>query len=114
MMRIKRGVSKNRRHKKVLKAAKGYRMTYSKLYRRATEALLHAGQYSYAHRKRRKSQKRTEWIKVISAALTKTDMSYSQFISTMKKSNVELDRKSLAEMIVNKPAHFEALISELK
>ena len=113
-MRIKRGKVKKQKHKKVLKLAKGYRMTYSKLYRRAKEAVLHAGNYSFAHRKRRKSQKRNEWIKTISAALTSTDMSYSQFIAKLKSNKIELDRKSMAIMITKNPKHFEVLVAELK
>lgn len=113
-MRIKRGVTKNQKHKKVLKLAKGYRMTYSKLYRRAKEAVRHAGQYSYAHRKHRASQVREQWIEVISAALSKHDMSYSKFIGALKKNNIELDRKILAEFAVYNPSHFDSVVAEVK
>lgn len=112
-MRIKRGKTKNKKHKKVLKAAKGYRMSYSKLYRRAKEKLLHSGAYSFAHRKRRRSQKRTEWIKVISAGLAGSGVSYNQFVSGMKKNNVEIDRKNLADMIMNNKSHFDQVVAEV-
>jgi len=113
-MRIKRGVTKNQKHKKILKLAKGYRMTYSKLYRRAKEAVRHAGQYSYAHRKHRGSQIREQWVEVIAAALTKHEISYSKFIGALKKNNIEIDRKNLAELAVYNPAHFDTIITEIK
>ncbi len=113
-MRIKRGQNKRQKHKKVLKQAKGYRMTYSKLYRRAKEAVRHAGAYSLSHRRHLRAQKREEWIKVISAKLAGTGMTYSKFISGLKDSNIDIDRKNLASMAIDNPAHFEALLSEIK
>lgn len=113
-MRVKRGEVKRAKKKAVLKQAKGYRMSYHKLYRRAKEALLHAGQYSYAHRRRRKSQIRTEWIRVISASLTNTDMSYSKFMSALKTKNIDLDRKVLAEMALNNPQQFLKVVESVK
>jgi large subunit ribosomal protein L20 len=111
-MRIKRGTVKNRRHKKVLKLAKGYRMSRSKLYRRAKQTLLHSGAYSFAHRKRRKSQKRTEWISTISAALSGTEVSYKDLVHGMKAKNIEIDRKNLSFMVLNNRGHFDALVKE--
>jgi len=111
-MRIKRGVAKRQSKKKTLSLASGYRMSYHRLYRRAKEAVLHAGQYSYAHRRRRLSQLRKEWIKTIAAALSTTQYSYSQFIDKMKKSNIEIDRKNMAELIVYSPEHFKQLIEQ--
>ena len=110
-MRIKRGVTKKQKHKKVLQNAKGYRLSYSKLYRRAKQNLLHAGAYSFAHRKRRRSQKRNEWVKVISAGLVGSGISYSKLIAGMKKNNVEIDRKNLAEMIVSNRGHFDKVVA---
>ena len=109
-MRIKRGVTKRQSKKKVLKLTKGYRMSYSKLYRRAKEAVLHAGQYSYAHRRRRMSQMKTEWIKVISAALSNTEMSYSKFLGAMKKKNILIDKKNIAELVVYQPETFKKFV----
>ena len=113
-MRVKRGKIKKQKHKKVLKQAKGYRMSYNKLYRRAKEAILHAGNYSLTHRRHRRSQKRQEWIKVISAKLVGSGMNYSGFISSLKKQNIDIDRKNLAIIAVDNPEHFDALIKELK
>lgn len=112
-MRIKRGTYKKQKHSKVLKQAKGYRMSYSKLYRRAREAVMHAGQYSFMHRRRRRSQKKQEWVQTISAALKGSKYSYSAFSKAMKDSKVEIDKKNLSEMILNHPEHFEALVQEL-
>lgn len=112
-MRIKRGVTKNRRHKKALKQAKGYRMTYSKLYRRANEALLHAGQYNFAHRRRRKSDKRREWIKVIAAGLYGTGVSYNAFIGGLRTNNIGLDRKVLAHIAQTNPVHFAEIVKQV-
>lgn len=113
-MRVKRGVTKRARKNKTLELAKGYRMTYSKLYRRAKEAVLHAGQYNYAHRRRRGSQMKEEWIKTISASLINYEISYSKFIDGLKKKNIAIDRKNIAELaIFNKP-HFEKLVGLIK
>src|SRR5260221_3003198 len=109
-MRIKRGETKRAHKKKVLEQASGYRMSYHRLYRRAKEAVLHAGQYSYAHRRRRRSQMRETWTKTISAALPTTELSYSRFIDALKKKNIIIDRKNIAEMIVNMPEHFKQLV----
>ncbi|MCA9380780.1 50S ribosomal protein L20 [Candidatus Dojkabacteria bacterium] len=113
-MRIKRGTVKNRKHKKMLKQAKGYRMSYSKLYRRAKEAVWHAGSYSYGHRRHRRAQKRREWIETISAKLAGSGVSYSKFVGGLKKNNIEIDRKNLAIMAIDKPAHFDALVETVK
>jgi large subunit ribosomal protein L20 len=112
-MRVKRGVTKSRRHKKVLKAAKGYRMSLSKSYRKAKEALLHAGQYEYAHRRRRSSQIRSEWISVLSASLSAHSLSYSKFMALLKKNNVAIDRKNLAELAVHKPEVFKDFVESV-
>ena len=109
-MRVKRGVVKKQKHKKILSLAKGYRMSYSKLYRRAREAVMHAGQYSFNNRKKRGNDKRREWITTISAALTETSLSYSKFINLMTKKGVAIDRKNMAYMINNNPTHFNKLV----
>lgn len=113
-MRIKRGEAKRAKKKAVLKQAKGYRMSYHKLYRRAKEALLHSGQYSYAHRRRRRSQIRTEWIRIISASLVNTDLSYSKFMHGLNEKKISLDRKVLAEMAVNSPEQFAKVVEAVK
>jgi large subunit ribosomal protein L20 len=113
-MRIKRGKTKRLKHKRLLKLAKGYRLSYSKLYRRAKEARLHAGQYSFMHRKKRQNQFRRLWIKRINAALTEYDMSYSQFIHKLKLANIELDRKIIANLALDYQDAFKALIEKVK
>ncbi|MDD3647103.1 MAG: 50S ribosomal protein L20 [Candidatus Dojkabacteria bacterium] len=113
-MRIKRGKVKNRKHKKILKAAKGYRLTYSKLYRRAKEALLHAGQYSYDHRKKRGNDFRKLWIKRINGALTEHGIKYNIFINSLKKKKIEIDRKMLSELAINEPEVFAEIVEKAK
>lgn len=110
-MRVKRGHAKNLKHKKVLKQAKGYRMTYHRLYRRAREAIMHAGQYSFSHRRQRRSQMRNQWIKIIAAGLSNTEdrPSYKDFVAGMKRNNIELDRKTLAYLAEEKPEDFNAI-----
>lgn len=112
-MRVKRGKVKSQKHKKVLKAARGYRLSYSKLYRRAKEALLHAGQYSYTHRKKRPNDFRRLWIQRISGALDKYDLSYSKFIKLLKDAKIELNRKVLSEIAIADPEAFEAVVKQV-
>lgn len=112
-MRIKRGQTKVRRHKKILKMAKGYRLTYSKLYRRAKEAVMHAGAYSFAHRKKRKNDFRRLWIQRINAALSENKLSYSKFINLLAKNKIELDRKILATLAVDNPEVFAEVVKSV-
>lgn len=112
-MRIKRGVQKHRHHRKVLASTKGYRMSYNRLYRRAVEASLHAGQYSFIHRRKRPAQMRKDWIKIISAGLVGTGLSYNRFISGLKQKDIELDRKVLAEIAQTYPEHFAQLVKQV-
>ncbi|MBD3363069.1 50S ribosomal protein L20 [Candidatus Dojkabacteria bacterium] len=113
-MRVKRGVNKKRKHKKVLSQAKGYRLSYHKLYRRAKEALLHAGQYSFHDRRKRSGQFRKLWIKRINAALSSTGLKYSRFIHGLKKTNIDLNRKVLADLAIDHPEVFETVVQEVK
>ena len=113
-MRIKRGKTKRKKHKKVLKLAKGYRLSYSKSYRRAKEARLHAGQYSFAHRKKRQNQFRRVWIQRINAALSEEGVSYSRFINKLKTAKIELDRKVLAGLALDYPEIFKAVVAKAK
>lgn len=111
-MRIKRGASKNNKHKTVLASTKGYRMSYNRLYRRALEASLHAGQYSFAHRRHRRAQMREQWIEIISAALVASQVSYHKFLANLKKHNIAFDRKVLAEIAQTYPEHFNQLVTK--
>jgi large subunit ribosomal protein L20 len=109
--RVKGGVSTRRRHKKILKLTKGHRATRHKLYRRAHESMLHALHYAYCHRRERKSDMRRLWIVRINAAARGSGLSYNQFIDGLAKANVEINRKSLAEMAINDPGSFSKLVS---
>lgn len=114
MTRIKGGPRAKQRHKKVLKLAKGYRMTRSRLFGVAKEAVLHAGEYAFAGRRDRKSQFRALWITRLNAALDPFELSYSTFINLLKKKNVELDRKILSQLAVEHPQTFESIVAEIK
>ncbi len=109
-MRIKRGTTKKSKRRKILRRAKGYRLSYSKLYHRAKEALLHAGQYSYAHRKKRGGEFRKLWIQRINAALDKHNLSYNKFIYLLKVNKIELNRKVLSELALEYPEVFVKLV----
>ena len=113
-MRIKRGVTKRSKHKKILKLAKGYRMSYSKLFKRANEGVLHAGQYSYIHRRKRYNQFRELWIERINAALTQHGVKYSVFISKLEEKNIDLNRKMLAELALDHPEAFSEIVKMVK
>ena len=112
-MRVKAGKTRRRRHKKVLKANKGYRMSKSKLYKVAHEAYMHAGQYSYHDRKKRTGQMRRIWIDRISAAAKANGMKYSELMHKLAEAKVEINRKMLSEIAVNKPEVFSNLIKSL-
>ena len=113
MARVKTGVTTHRRHKKVLKSAKGYWMSRGKQFKKAKEAVLHAGEYAFAGRKRKKRDFRRLWIIRINAAVREQGLTYSTFISTLKKKNVEIDRKILAQIAVEHPQAFQNLLTTL-
>lgn len=114
MARVKRGVQTRRRHKKILKLAKGYYGARSRTYRAAVQAVLRAGQYSYRDRKVRKRQFRRLWIVRINAGARQHELSYSRFINGLKKSSIEIDRKVLADLAVHDKAAFGALVEKAK
>lgn len=114
MARVKTGTARRRRHKKVLKRTKGFRMTRGRLYKVSKEADLHAGQYAYAGRKLRKRDMRGLWITRINAALTPYNLSYSKFINGLKKTKIELDRKILADIAIADPETFKAIVDRVK
>lgn len=113
-MRVKGGIVTKRRHKKVLELAKGYRLSRSKNVRKAKEAILHAGQYSYIHRRKKAGQFRKLWINRINIALEELGISYSKFMSLLKTAKVEINRKMLAELAVNHPEVFKELTTLAK
>ncbi len=112
MARVKTGTTRRKRHKKVLKRTKGFRMTKGRLYRVSKEADLHAGQYAYAGRKLRKRDTRRLWITRINAALTPLNLSYSQFINGLKKAKIELNRKILADLALTDPETFKDIVDK--
>ena len=114
MTRVKRGVTTKRRHKKILKRAKGFLGRRSTTFRAANEALLKAGKYAWAHRRLKKRDFRTLWNTRISAALMPFEISYSQFIGGLKKSNISLNRKVLSELAVENPEIFKTVVETVK
>ncbi|MGI6225794.1 MAG: 50S ribosomal protein L20 [Peptococcales bacterium] len=114
MARIKRGVTARRRHKKVLKLAKGYRGARSKIFRVANQAVMKALRYSYEHRRLRKRDFRKLWIARINAAARLNGMSYNRFINGLKKAGIEINRKMLAELAVNDAKAFSELVNLAK
>ncbi|MBI4227150.1 MAG: 50S ribosomal protein L20 [Candidatus Omnitrophica bacterium] len=114
MARVKHAVSSRRRHKRMLKSAKGYWGKRSKLYRRAKETRRKAMAYAYRDRKARKRDFRRLWIARINAACRAAGVSYSRFMSGLRKSQVALDRKALAELALRDQAAFRQLIETSK
>jgi len=114
MPRVKSGVTTKKRHKKILKATKGYRQTKGKLYKVSKEAYLHAGQYAYIGRKLRKRDMRKLWIIRLNAASRTVGLPYNQFISGLKKANIEIDRKILADIALKDYKTFEAIAGKVK
>ncbi len=114
MVRVKGGMVTRRKHKKILKLAKGYWMTRHKQIKKAEEAVLHAGEYAFAGRKLRKRDFRTLWIVRLNAALRNLGTTYSKFISMAKAKKVELDRKILAQLAVEQPKTFSKIVEEIK
>ena len=112
-MRLKGGTTKKKRHKKVLKSTKGYRMTKSKLYKVANEARLHAGQYAYSDRQKRTGQMRRLWIKRINAAANKHGLKYSELMNKLKKNEIKLNKKTLSEIALNQPETFSNIVKEI-
>jgi large subunit ribosomal protein L20 len=114
MSRVKRGVVSKRKHKKMIKLAAGFYGRKKNIFTRATEQVQKGWQASYKGRKLRKREFRNLWIIRINAACRENGISYSRFISGLKKANIELDRKSLAEMAVTDSASFVKLVDMVK
>ena len=114
MARVKRGVVARKRHKKVLKKAKGYYGARRKVFRVANQAVTKAGQYAYRDRRQRKRQFRALWITRINAAARIYGMSYSRLINGLNKAGVEVDRKVLADIAVHDIDGFGAIVEQAK
>ena len=113
-MRIKRSVNALKKRRKILKSAKGYWGARSKLYRVARQAVMKAGQYAYIGRRLKKRDFRQLWIARINAGCRQNEMSYSQFMHGLKVAKIDLNRKVLADLAVNEPAAFKAIVEQVK
>ena len=114
MPRVKRGVVAHRRHKKVLKQAKGYYGARSRIFRVAKQAVTKAGQYAYRDRRQRKRQFRSLWITRINAQSRANGLSYSRLINGLKKADSALDRRVLADLAVHDKPAFAAIVDQAK
>lgn len=113
-MRVKRGVTARAKHKKILKAAKGMQHNRTRSFRLAKQAVIRALQYSYRDRRNRRRDLRGLWITRINAAARLNGTTYGKLISGLKAASVELDRKVLAELAVNEPTAFAAVVKSAK
>ncbi len=113
-MRVKRGVTANARHKKILKLAKGMQHNRTRSYRLAKQAVIKALQYAYRDRRNKKRDLRSLWITRINAAARELGTTYGQLIAGMKAKNIEIDRKTLSELAVSEPKAFAEIVKEAK
>lgn len=114
MSRVKRGVTKKARHKKILKMAKGYRGRAKSCFRVAIQKVEKALRYAYRDRKARKRDFRALWIQRINAAVREHDMIYSRFIAGLKAAHIDLDRKVLSDLAVREPETFAKIVEKAK
>jgi len=114
MSRVKKSVQARNKHKKVLKLAKGYRGSRSKTYKVAKQAVMKAGQYAYRDRRVKKRVFRSLWIVRINAAVRQEGMTYSVFMAGLKKANITLDRKILANLAVHDKEAFSLIVNQVK
>lgn len=110
MTRVKSGENAHRRHRKVVKAAKGYRGLRSTTFKQAKNAVMKAGQHAYKHRRMRKRDFRQLWITRVNAACRSLGVAYSRLIDGMNKKSIEINRKMLAELAANEPAAFKDIV----
>ena len=114
MSRVKRGVTARARHKKILALAKGFRGRRKNVYRVAKQAVMKAGQYAYRDRRNKKRVFRRLWIARINAAVREYGMNYSQFINKLNVAGIEMNRKVLADLALNNPEAFKAIVEKVK
>ena len=113
-MRVKRGVVRHAKHKKIIKSAKGYTGRRKSVFKLAKQAVIKAGQFAYRDRKNKKRVFRSAWIVKINAALVETGMSYSVFIKKLTDAKIEINRKMMADLIDKNPKSFAAIIDKVK
>ncbi len=114
MARVKSGITTKKKHKKVLKLAKGFWMTRHKQFKKAKEATLHAGEYAFSGRKAKKRDFRRLWITRLNAAVYSLGIKYSRFIKELKDKKIELDRKILSQIAVEHPKIFQKIVDYAK
>ena len=114
MARVKRGVTSHAKHKKVLKAAKGFYGRRKNTIRIAKQAVEKANQYAFRDRKRRKRTFRALWIQRLNAAVRPFGLNYSRFVDGLTKANIVIDRKVLSDLAIREPAAFEAIVGQVK
>ena len=114
MARVKRGVTSHAKHKKVYKAAKGYRGRRKNTIRVAKQAVEKANQYAFRDRKRKKRTFRALWIQRLNAAVRPFGLNYSRFINGLEKAGVTMDRKVLSDLAMHEPAAFQAIVEKVK
>ena len=114
MVRVRSGVARHKRVRKLLKRARGYHHSRSKNLRVAKDTLLRAGAYAYAHRRLKRRDLRKLWIQRINAGARAGGMNYSTFMHALKQANIDLDRKVLSEMAAREPDRFAALVAQVK
>ncbi|HOX41876.1 MAG TPA: 50S ribosomal protein L20 [bacterium] len=113
-MRVKRGTVRRAKHKKILKLAKGFQGRRKSVFKLAKQAILKAGQYAYRDRRNKKRDFRALWIIRINGALSQYGLSYSKFMGSLKKQNIEIDRKILSDMAMKEPKAFKAIVDKVK
>lgn len=114
MARVKRGVQVRKRHKKILKLTKGYKLGRSKLFKQAKQAWLRAGQHSYRDRRNKKRDFRRLWIVQLNAAVRQHGLTYGNFIHGLGKAEIDLNRKVLAQLSIESPEQFEVIVTKVK
>ncbi len=114
MSRVKRGVTTHARHRKVIKAAKGYYGRRKNTFRAANQAVEKAGQYAYRDRKVRKRSFRRLWITRINAAVREHGLTYASFINGLTKAGIEVDRKVLSDLAIREPEAFKAIVDKAR
>jgi len=113
-MRVKRGVVRHAKHKKIIKSAKGYVGRRNSVFKLAKQAFLKAGQFAYRDRKNKKRVFRAAWIVKINAALVEFGMSYSVFIKKVADAKIDVNRKMMADLIDKDPKSFKAIVEQVK
>lgn len=112
-MRVKRGIARHRKHKKIRKLAKGYHGGRKTTIKKAKEAIVKAGQHAYVDRRKKKRNFRSLWIVRLNAAIRETGSKYSVFVDQLKKKNIQLDRKVLSELAIREPEAFKKIVEEV-